>query len=261
MGHKFSWLLLEKFIFSHKKLNEKYKAYLEKNKKFNGENFCDVLRLFDLFLETRNRKQKQIKTTSLYLKNHAYKISLLYNRVKHSNRFSRIPWWNKILDFIYLGALPLRKHKTLMTDLGVKRVFSMVEPFEHEVSYAGKPLRVSDWDLEGVEFRTFPSPDFRPISLETLYNAALFVKESVELKQAVYVHCKAGRSRSAAVVVAYLMLFKNLSYEDAVLLVRSRRPHIDLENKKNNIETLCELYHIFFFGKKEVSFFEALLLD
>jgi protein-tyrosine phosphatase len=258
---KSAWLLIEQFVCSHKKLKEKYEAYLRKNKNFDGENFSDVLRLFDLFLETRNKKQKQIKTTSPHLKNHAYKISLLYNRIKHGTRFSRIPWWNEILDFIYLGALPLRKHKTLMTDLGVKRVVSMVEPFEHEDSYAGKPLRVSDWDLEGVKFKTFPSPDFRPISLETLYKAALFVKESVELKQTVYIHCKAGRSRSAAVVMAYLTLFKNLSYEDAVLLIRSRRPHIDLENKKNNIETLCELYHLFFLGKKDVSFFEALLLD
>lgn len=260
MDHKSVWLLLEKFICSHKKLSEQYEMYLEKNKDFNGENFCDVLLLFDLFLESLNKKQKQIKTTSPHLKSHAYKISLIYNRVKHGTRLSRIPWWNKIIEGVYLGALPLRQHKNLMKEAGVKRIVSMVEPFEHEDSYAGRPMRNAHWKEEEVEFRSFPSPDFKPISLKTLYKAACYVKESVDVKETVYIHCKAGRGRSAAVVMAYLTLFRDFGYEKAAQLIRSKRPHIDLENKKNNIEILRELHHIFFSGKKDFSFFEGLLL-
>jgi hypothetical protein len=39
----------------------------------------------------------------------------------------------------------------------------------------------------------------------------------------VFVHCRAGRSRSAAVVAAYLMQSRGLSAEEAVALVASRR--------------------------------------
>jgi hypothetical protein len=39
----------------------------------------------------------------------------------------------------------------------------------------------------------------------------------------VFVHCRAGRSRSAAVVAAYLMRSRGLSAEEAVALVVSRR--------------------------------------
>ena len=60
-------------------------------------------------------------------------------------------------------------------------------------------------------------------------------------KGTVYVHCKAGRARSATLVAAYLMevptchlLFKalpqveGLSIEEAVEVVRQARPHIKL---------------------------------
>ena len=38
-----------------------------------------------------------------------------------------------------------------------------------------------------------------------------------------FVHCRAGRSRSAAVVAAYLMRSKGLNADEAVAFVASRR--------------------------------------
>ncbi len=40
------------------------------------------------------------------------------------------------------------------------------------------------------------------------------------------VHCQQGQSRSAAVVVSYLMRTRGLDYDDAFELVCSRRPQV-----------------------------------
>lgn len=42
----------------------------------------------------------------------------------------------------------------------------------------------------------------------------------------VLVHCQQGQSRSAAVVVGYLMRFRGLTYDDAFELVRKSRPQV-----------------------------------
>jgi protein-tyrosine phosphatase len=45
-------------------------------------------------------------------------------------------------------------------------------------------------------------------------------------KKNVYVHCKAGRGRSVAVVLAYLVKWQGLSAEEAQKVVHSVRPHV-----------------------------------
>ena len=43
----------------------------------------------------------------------------------------------------------------------------------------------------------------------------------------VFVHCKEGMSRSATIVIAYLMKSMNFRYDDALKYVKSRRPIVD----------------------------------
>ncbi len=47
-----------------------------------------------------------------------------------------------------------------------------------------------------------------------------------------YVHCKAGRTRSATLVGCYLMAEKGLTPEEAVNFMAARRPHILLHTKQ-----------------------------
>jgi atypical dual specificity phosphatase len=44
--------------------------------------------------------------------------------------------------------------------------------------------------------------------------------------QVVYVHCAAGRSRSATLVIAYMMKSRRMSLRDAIYAVRMARPMI-----------------------------------
>ena len=42
----------------------------------------------------------------------------------------------------------------------------------------------------------------------------------------IFVHCKAGKSRSATVVVAYLILFEGMKQRDAYDYVKNLRPEV-----------------------------------
>ena len=53
-----------------------------------------------------------------------------------------------------------------------------------------------------------------------------FIKQAIGKGGRVLVHCFAGVSRSAAVVIAYLMQEHGLSVHSAYSLVRSKRPYI-----------------------------------
>lgn len=63
-----------------------------------------------------------------------------------------------------------------------------------------------------------------------------FVHEQVDVQQkTTYVHCKAGRGRSTVIVVAFLMQYRGLSLDEAIALVRSKRPHVSLHPKQRHI--------------------------
>lgn len=63
-----------------------------------------------------------------------------------------------------------------------------------------------DWLLSGVEHYWLPVPDFiYAPSVEEILPAIEFMRKFEGSGRSVYVHCKAGRTRSATVLGCYLM--------------------------------------------------------
>ena len=50
-----------------------------------------------------------------------------------------------------------------------------------------------------------------------------YIHRSLKNNCQLFIHCHAGKQRSASVIVAYLMRFLNISLEKATLLVKSKR--------------------------------------
>lgn len=50
-----------------------------------------------------------------------------------------------------------------------------------------------------------------------------FIEESLKKNENILVHCAAGVSRSASIVIAYIMKTKKLKFEEAFNLVKSKR--------------------------------------
>lgn len=99
----------------------------------------------------------------------------------------------------------------MIKEENVKGVVSMNENYELLLfSNSGK-----EWEKYGVEFLQLSTTDiFETPCQEKLLRGINFINKFKESNGSVYVHCKAGRTRSATLVGCYLMkVKKNLIYE------------------------------------------------
>lgn len=85
----------------------------------------------------------------------------------------------------------------------------------------------------GIEFMQVKVRDYYGVaSVEQLESGVAFIRKHKELNQTVYVHCKAGRYRSALMVACYLCHERNMRPEEATALLKSIRPIVVLDVKR-----------------------------
>jgi len=154
---------------------------------------------------------------------------------------------------VILGAIPFRSNtlaenlgmnmttKQMVEQEGVGGVVSMNE--DYELKLFG--LQGEDWNKLGVSrFLQLETRDiFSAPSQDKLRTGVRFLREfrDCERGESVYVHCKAGRTRSATLVGCYLMEVHRCNPEEAVQRMRSVRPHILLH--KPQWDALREYYN------------------
>ena len=125
-----------------------------------------------------------------------YDISLIYTVL------TKKAWWGKIDENVILGAIPLDQHlKTLTDKEKVTHVLTLVDYFELEAGIVC-PITTQQWSDEKVNQLHIPTPDFLGVTPENIQQGVEFVEKAREEKGIVYIHCKAGRGRSATIVVA-----------------------------------------------------------
>ncbi|MGH0190684.1 UNVERIFIED_CONTAM: hypothetical protein FKN15_049474 [Acipenser sinensis] len=133
-------------------------------------------------------------------------------------------WFDRIDQTVLLGALPFKSMtQELVEQENVKGVITMNE--EYETKYFCNTAQ--EWKSVGVEQLCLSTVDFTGVpSLENLHKGVDFALKHKEQGDSVYVHCKAGRSRSATLVAAYLIKLHCWSPEQACSFMASVRPHI-----------------------------------
>ena len=126
-----------------------------------------------------------------------YEISLIYTVCTQRQ------WWHEISPDVVLGAIPLTHHVTQLKAQGITHVIALLEDFELEQGIV-HPATANLWQQQGIAHIHTPVKDFQPIPIET-------IREVVERMQEIrrsnplakfYIHCKAGRGRSAMIVLA-----------------------------------------------------------
>jgi protein-tyrosine phosphatase len=121
----------------------------------------------------------------------------------------------KIIDYLYLGSQDAATNKEELIKQNVRHILNVAtgisSAFPNEFVYHN--VEIMDLDEEPI----------------TKYFTKCFeiIQVAISKKEGILVHCNAGVSRSATIVVAYLMFSQRLSYSKAYTLVKEKRPKIN----------------------------------
>lgn len=115
-----------------------------------------------------------------------------------------------IIDHLYIGSQDCTASDVLES-YDIKSVLSL-----------GIDVEIGNVDHKYMLCLDLPETDIRQILSECLP----FVHKAVEGRENILVHCNAGVSRTATLAIAYLMHYRNMTFEDAYNLVKEKRPAI-----------------------------------
>lgn len=150
--------------------------------------------------------------------------TLTYNLLME--RWSSRRWFDRVDPNLILGALPFRSMtRQLVDDEGVSAVITMNEEYETRLLCNSS----QEWQEAGVEQLRLSTVDLLGVpSLEHLHRGVDFAVRHRDQGHTVYVHCKAGRCRSATMAAAYLIRVYCVTPEEACERLQSLRPHVIL---------------------------------
>jgi atypical dual specificity phosphatase len=127
-------------------------------------------------------------------------------------------WADRIDAHVIVGAYPFARDVRGLVRDGVRAVVNTCE------EYAGPSV---EYETAGVEQLRIPTTDFAHPRLEDVQAAVEFVQRHVSQGDTVYIHCKAGRARSATVALCWLVKYRGLTPVEAQELLLQRRPHVN----------------------------------
>ena len=143
-------------------------------------------------------------------------------------------------DQLYLGAMPNRaglpfamSNWDRLRKLKIGAVLSVNEDWERKLRGPSIPYTERDYQREKISYLPITSKDHFPLDIPKLEQSADFIHENLKAGKRVYVHCRAGRGRSAMAVAAYLMKYRNLNAQQAMNFVKARRPVSSIRKKAN----------------------------
>jgi len=124
---------------------------------------------------------------------------------------------------LIIGAYPLDEEDVAMiAHLGVEKILNLVEGSEYR---PGEREAVEPaLEQAGIEERRLDLTDFGGLPAEELEAAVTLVNEWLDEGHRVYLHCRAGWQRSAAVAAGVVAIREQLEIDDALEVVQVRKP-------------------------------------
>ncbi|XP_021968323.1 phosphatidylglycerophosphatase and protein-tyrosine phosphatase 1 isoform X2 [Folsomia candida] len=146
--------------------------------------------------------------------------TLMYNIAMA--RVSSRKWYNRIDNHVILGALPFRGMVDALRKENVKGIVSLNENYELWLFSHNK----EGWNKNNIKFLQLPTRDIFEAPCQSKLKEGVDFIKTLKDEGTVYVHCKAGRTRSATLVACYLIEQNKWTPAEAIHHMRSCRSHI-----------------------------------
>jgi predicted protein tyrosine phosphatase len=128
-----------------------------------------------------------------------------------------------VRDDVLVGAYPLdASDVAVLQRLGVRRILNLAEDGEYQPGQ--RPEVESALAAAGIRETRMSLVDYGHLPPEALEEAVLTVNGWLDAGERTYVHCRAGWQRSAAVAAGLIAVRDDLAIEQALELVRLRKP-------------------------------------
>lgn len=133
------------------------------------------------------------------------------------NALGRWNRWDAVDEHVLVGAVPSSRDLAKLHALGVGALVNLCEEFRGDEA----ALR-----QHRIEQLCLPTTDYFAPSEADIRRGISFMRDQVARGEKVYVHCKAGRARSATLVLCYLMAAHRCSAQEAYARLKAVRPHV-----------------------------------
>jgi len=113
-------------------------------------------------------------------------------------------YWDLIDENVFLGAVPIVcvGHVSELHKMGVRAVVNMCDEYEGPVK-AYEKFQITQLHL--------PTVDHVEPSVDNMHKAVDFISDQIRTGNKVYIHCKGGHGRAAAIAFAWLLYSQRLS--------------------------------------------------
>lgn len=127
-------------------------------------------------------------------------------------------WWDPVNEHIVIGAWPFAADVPKLAKLQIGAVVNTCEEYEGPVE---------QYEKHDIVQHRMPTIDFTHPLYDDVKGAVEFMDQQIAAGRKVYVHCKAGRARSATVVICWLIKNEKMSAAAGQKLLLEKRAHVN----------------------------------
>ena len=182
----------------------------------------------------RTRKTTHRMSAAELLRKH----SPIKNGLKIKDEDKPLEKYSKIMSKIYLGNYQAAKDVEFFKDNKIKAVLNCTKDIPNHFH-----------NKKDIEYMRIPIDDsLKEIDIKKLYEFFPCIVEFIHKhagiqKQNIFIHCYAGRQRSAGSVAAYLMAKYNMTPGEACKFIMDKRPEAFHFGLSLNFEDSLKKYH------------------
>ncbi|KAJ6247129.1 mkpa protein [Anaeramoeba flamelloides] len=118
----------------------------------------------------------------------------------------------KVIPQLFIGSMDAAENYENLKENKITHILNAAGSFV-------QPLFTNEFTYKVFDIHDSLSEDI----LKYISKSNFYIDQVIEQGGSILVHCVAGISRSAAIVIAYLMHKKGLNYDDAYKLVKEKR--------------------------------------